>query len=784
VVLRLRLSHGLIGAYLEVATSPEPINPTDGADLFDQWNGTGGYSARIALGSATSWIDGVQYVDLTPSATNLGYIRTNGLMFGFNEANYPDESCIISVTVNPVLFDQYQFQPPDALLADTYGDPDLARPEHDAALVALLEDPLYPCNRTEPGGYLGATDLDGANLQTQGYSETAIDPLALAVLPSTNMTAEIAVADGTSWPDVTGSALRLWRTIYTRLGAYRALASGGRVKSAVQARHTLSVVAEPTMATLPDSQFWSDGGGNAGGCRLYDSSYQQTHNVGWDDDTPLIDILWDCLMNSRHDAMYRDIYPDDWYWLRMRFEGVWLTKIEAEMIETGWAGASYADLALWCMTMLGLFCGLSRNGNLLVWHPAVYRPSRRSYTLDLDNDATDGTFQIAENWLFSTKVTGTDGIAGEHDDPLALAVDDLAGEREAAARRLTINPVNKNGVCPVTIFDSEVCRKALLRQYLQRGGKCVKATGTVGKRGMLYDLGDLLTISTARSATQTCMITKIKPDPTGQKTYFEAVYFRNWPAAADGFAQGDAPIGLYRGCVAGTPAVANISRTCANRTWRTDALKLGDMVLVYPGSFYGDERLGSWEGSGWCDGDYDTNNLSVACDRDQFPATHINLEMSAFYGANWGAVPSVVVWEWANSDDEGLILIATQGGDDRIYYTLAYTTDVTDPLNAALYVDSTGPHLISPPSEGDYGERMTRFAIAVGATAASLNASGVADSITINAASGTDWTIKWRGRWDGAAYACIAQSFMSVSPGTWWDNVTGLILQNGQDFVG
>jgi hypothetical protein len=517
------------------------------------------------------------------------------------------------------------------------------------------------------------------------------------------MTAEVVDADGTSWPDATGLTLRLWRTIYTRLGEYRALASGGRVKSAAQARHTLSVVAEPTMTTLPDSQFWSDGGGNGGGYRLHDASGLQDYNGGWDATTPLIDILWDCLMNSRHDAMYRDIYPDDWYWLRMRFEGVWITKIEAEMIEDGWAGASYADLALWCMTMLGLFCGLSRNGNLLVWHPAVYRPSRRSYTLDLDNDATDGTLQIIEDWLYSTQVTGTDGNDDDQEDTLALAVDDLLGECESAARRLSINPVNKNGVCPVTIFDSEVCRKALLRQYLQRGGRCVKITGTVGKRGMLYDLGDLLTINTARSATRTYMITKIKPDPTGQKTYFEAVYFPEWPAAADGFAQADAPWGLYRGCTAGTPAVADMVRTQTNHTWRTDALQLDNLSRVYTGSFYGDERLGSWEGAGWSASDYATTYLQVACARDQIATTCINLEMSAYYGANWGAALSMVVWEWANSDDEGLILIATQGGDDRIYCTLAYTTDVTDPFNAALYEDSAGPFLISPPSDDDYG---------------------------------------------------------------------------------
>lgn len=777
VALKLAPLTSLSGVYLEIATSPEPIRPTDGADLFSQWNGTDGYSARVTI--QTLFIEaGMQFLDLSPaSATDLGYIRDNGLMFGFYEADYPDEDTALTLTLYPVLFDHYQFQIPTALLADTYGDPDLARPADDAAVTALMEDAPYPGEGVDSTGYIGTVSLDASDIVQSGYASMEVKPLELPSIAETTVSSELAAPDSTIWNRYAGNAIRLWKTVRTKLGEIRGMSWGGEVKSATQGRHTVQVVAITNMAQLLHSLFWGDAGGATSGKRIMNDTPPggQDYNPGWAAHTPIIDVLWDCIMNSRHAAKYRDIYPDDWYWLRMRFEGVWASLDADAMIEAGWAGASYADVATWCMTMLGLFCGQSRNGNLLVWHPAVYRPSRRWYTLDLDADTTDGgTIATIDDWIGSVHLTGTDTSTTDHDDVMVAPADPAALEQEAGGVMLDIDVNNVDGECPVTVFDSEVCSNAILRQYVQRSGKCVLITGTVGKRSLLWDLGDLLTVSTARADTQTYMITKLIPQDDGASCQFEAVYFPNWPAVAEPFTQALAPLGVYRGVGGGTPSTGVIdSGTATNRTWRTDAYKLDDLSVIGAGTYLQDERLGSWEGVGFAANSYTTTYLEVACDRDIFSPTFINLEFSANYNADWGAAPVFVIWEWANSDDEGLILLVKKSGAD-LYTKLAYTTDVTDPLNDGLYIDESLWALTDPPTHGDYGERMIRITVGVLPTGAIIL--GVpTDPITISAASGSDWTIRWRSRSDGT-YGVIAHSYMEIGPQCWYDS-------SGADFI-
>ncbi len=110
----------------------------------------------------------------------------------------------------------------------------------------------------------------------------------------------------------------------------------------------------------------------------------------------VLDVLWDMLINSprRLRTGYwtatteeePGVYGEDWWWLRQRFLATWplvdISTGEAEEM-------TVRELAEAMARLLGLFVGTGHDGRILVFHPSVYRPSRRIWSLNL-SDAAQG----------------------------------------------------------------------------------------------------------------------------------------------------------------------------------------------------------------------------------------------------------------------------------------------------------------------------------------------------------------------------------------------------------
>jgi hypothetical protein len=476
--------------------------------------------------------------------------------------------------------------------------------------------------------------------------------------------------------------------------------------------------------------------------------------------------------------MYRDIYPDDWYWLRMRFEGWALLSADANtaeaMVNAAWNGASYGEIAEWIMGQLGLYCAISRNGNLLVWHPAVYRPSQRHYSLNLDTETTDGgRLETVQGRIDGSRITGTDMRATPVDHDESLQHPDAP--RGALGKLLTIDSNNSDGTCPVEVFDAAIYRNALLRQYAQRGGDCVLAVGTVGKRGLLYDIGDILTITTERAATANYLITDLNPSGDGLSVEFSAINFPSWPAATTVLAPATAPYAIYRG--AGKEYGEDLDiRTLINRTWRTDASKLPNLTGPADGIMRYDERLGTWEGNGWAPND-NAHDARVAI---TLPAA---VDVSTYIDCELAFLTPASGWDYRT-----MMLIDGHAGMATLELRLNYSETgmyflelVTPPVDFDRAVG--GVH-----DESAYGERTLRCTIEI------IRRAGTPTTLEARLLGGalgwaefddtgdlTPLTIHFMGHVTAGVSIDAVWSYIRIGNTTWADTATNVRPLNGED---
>jgi len=95
-------------------------------------------------------------------------------------------------------------------------------------------------------------------------------------------------------------------------------------------------------------------------------------------------VLWDLLLNCGR-FKWEDIYPADWNALVDRFQGVFSLRDLAFADVSGALGSALSEVA----RVHGLAISPVA-GRIAVWHPAIYRPSFRVHSFDLDEGADPG----------------------------------------------------------------------------------------------------------------------------------------------------------------------------------------------------------------------------------------------------------------------------------------------------------------------------------------------------------------------------------------------------------
>lgn len=309
-------------------------------------------------------------------------------------------------------------------------------------------------------------------------------------------------------------------------------------------------------------------------------------------------VLYDLLLNCCPSTRWRDCLPLDWFWLLTRFGGTW----GGVVITEADAAAETSVRSLWdkMLASLCLYSGQDLDGRMAVWHPAAYRPSMRTWTLDPLEEHASGIRLIgleAEQYdIVEIPYTsgGTD-YTDEYSADTSLAALE-SGRRYSHGWPVDYLLTSGGGAWP----SYPIVRDSALRQLSQRLlAPAVKLTFTTGLRGLTWRLGDQLIVSSDVLGLDGVpfMVTGLSAAPLAATCDVEAVHYSGWPGGHSLF-QGTAPLGVYRwrrhqGW--GTVSAALENPTLDNLTWGSDLT--ADMALGGPGSTWGTLGYGSWEGA-------------------------------------------------------------------------------------------------------------------------------------------------------------------------------------------
>lgn len=225
-----------------------------------------------------------------------------------------------------------------------------------------------------------------------------------------------------------------------------------------------------------------------------------------------ITILADLILNSGR-WLYPHFHYNDIAELHSRFAGVWelfsLTTADLN-------GLSVGDVLALVGPCMGLCVSQSADGCIDIWHPAVYRPSRRTHYF-ADADCAPGGCSIVDR--------GRDGQYGgvSVDSVLSYPIAEIPtsdGWRENLFELDT----------PTGIFNSDVeslSRHALGRQLMQRlCGHYYQVTLVMGLKGMQVDIGDTIALTSAvLGRTIPCLVTAVDFNPETGESRIDAIHY-------------------------------------------------------------------------------------------------------------------------------------------------------------------------------------------------------------------------------------------------------------------
>ena len=804
-MLALFISEMAPGLEIWFKTNAALIDPANGTELATLWG------AGISLLNATLRL-GWNVIDFSAmSAPFQDNIRDNGLMAALYTTTIPSAGYAGSLEFRAnesSLMMTYQFPFP-ALLAAPDDDPRLARPAEDSRLRQLLVAQSPNTTLTIEGG-LRSTIYDNdatlpsiteGNTPVVGMLNREVNFLTAPSIPTNGrQTISIAtLASGltiASLESVTGSNIYLDYFLKEPASdRYRISGIGGTINSMTVENNMVELGVSHPIEELKNNEYWSsDHEAHTGRIKgVFQNFISSGYILGWGPGISPIEILFDCLMNSRATSRYENIFPDDWYWLKERYEGTWLKW--AYNLTTEWAGSDYADVAEMLMNALGLRCTISAGGNLIVFNPFVYRPSARVHTINLDSGTVSGlkmefVAERVDSVTIHGEGIGSGGTPTGNDYASEYYLFDKINQR--GGNRLDIPVTNLDGTVNLDCFNSDMARMGIARCFAaQVEQNQIKVSGKLDKRGLLLEVGDYIDIVSGHINTFNAddgfldgyfVVTKVQPSL--EQTYFEAVgrggsdFYSQIPS----FSDANAPLGIWRGTYLSNPGDATErGRIQHNRTWRSTGA-LGNMTGVVD-NWYMDQRLGSYEGCGWGqDGGANRGAYIVTAIEDTVGSLLLQLSVldsvSSTYKLYWetGTIDVVLAVGDTVTDAGFLVVVANESATYSPYNELSIllveTSDATDPTNTALWGTPLflGNPVTSPDDRGR-GERVFNISLAIDQGTDTIVAytntgikkiqTGLVGSLTL----GTGFTSNdYRFRWSGY-YGKVFHT-----PGTWTTN--------------
>jgi hypothetical protein len=268
-----------------------------------------------------------------------------------------------------------------------------------------------------------------------------------------------------------------------------------------------------------------------------------------------------------HDNFEEGAYTGDWYWLSQRFLGTWERLTYSTTDLEDFSAKSLAEsLAL----TLGLFVGSGHDGRIHVFHPAVYRPSMRVWSLDIDKHVEKGQA------VLKRKVPEAAGLNTYSPNyPIEVYGRTPLNNIEMGYSIQTIE-------LPLDYWDYTILREmnkwAILRQLAPRYCDAPdELTLVVGHRGLPWSTGDQVLISSDAYGLddKPFLVMSREKGPTESQAQFVLYHWPYWKGAHSMF-QEHTVRGVWR--------------------WVDD-----DHALDFTNRAWGDNREGSvgWTASGW-----------------------------------------------------------------------------------------------------------------------------------------------------------------------------------------
>ena len=377
-------------------------------------------------------------------------------------------------------------------------------------------------------------------------------------------------------------------------------------------------------------------------------------------ETTLVGIF-DCFVNSAPLSKLMDFYQDDWYWLYKRFSNTFGGLYDPEM-KDNCDGMAVNDVLDMLLVLIPIWNNMLAQGKLMAFHPAVYRPSLRVHTLNLEDETTGGGVlsKISGRDYGSVHFTGTDRNNTVFDTLISL---DTTGKDGV----LGITSANTEGKCPDSSMTMEVHRKEVCRQHSQFGGTIFQIKANLGKLGLLFYIGDQVNVYSSRWGLtgETFLVTQTSPALVGA-TQITLTRYADFPALHSTFEE-TAPIAVYYG------------RPILNATW--DNTSTFDFDEQGSGAWR--SGVQSWRGGLWA-----SESTSHYYKEDAIPFESqydiLLLEFGADpAGPTWGVDDRCVLFGWIadTSPDVGLIVVATGNSPEEIALNVVWCTDMSDEFN-------------------------------------------------------------------------------------------------------
>jgi len=259
-----------------------------------------------------------------------------------------------------------------------------------------------------------------------------------------------------------------------------------------------------------------------------------------------IKILADLLLNTSQATLIDDgggaLYPVEWYpldwkYLIERFAGVWpaLSFSAADAQSRSSVSSMFSEIGL----LLGLFVGWIGD-RIVVFHPAVYRPSARNWIINLDEEAEAGAAKLA---TIDPQYFGVSTTSLEDEGEIVVS---------GACPLSSIGRISKNAIeIPVDNFDDDFLPTAaigLLTQLAFRGCQTYERLDwKTDQRALAFGVGDRLIVTSEKLglSSSVFLLQEIKGNPTDANPTVIALRFPSWKGSASLFTE-DKLFGLWR----------------------------------------------------------------------------------------------------------------------------------------------------------------------------------------------------------------------------------------------